>query len=290
MNASADLFNCVSDGYADSNGVCIHYVTLGSGPLVIMLHGFPDFWFSWRYQMAALADSFRVVAIDLRGYNLSDKPSGVDNYAISLLVGDVEAVIRHLGADKAVIAGHDWGGAIAWLFAMLRPEMTERLIICDLPHPRGLFRELAHNTEQQAKSQYARDFQQPGAEKKVTPESLVQITGVKDDVVTARYLDAFRNSDIEAMLNYYKANYPRPPYTEDTSPLVKIAPRVLMFHGLDDWALLPAMLNDTWDWLEQDLTLVTVPNAGHWVHWDAHALVTETMKWWLTCQAEAPKR
>ncbi len=111
----ADVFERVEHGYAVSDGgVKIHYATLGKGPLVVMIHGFPDFWYSWRHQMAALAESFQVVAIDQRGYNLSDKPKGVEQYDMRLLVGDVAAVIRHLGRDKATIVGHDWGGMVAW--------------------------------------------------------------------------------------------------------------------------------------------------------------------------------
>src|SRR5205807_7434651 len=129
------------DGFADSGGVKIHYVTSGKGPLVIMLHGFPDFWYTWRDQMPALAKHFQVVAIDLRGYNKSDQPTGVENYTVDKLVGDVDAVRKHFKEDRAVIVGHDWGGMIAWSYAMTHPEHMDRLIILNLPHPRGLLRE-----------------------------------------------------------------------------------------------------------------------------------------------------
>ena len=276
---AAGIDGRVKDGYADSNGVKIHYATVGSGPLIVMIHGFPDFWYTWRDQMAALSDNYQCVAIDQRGYNLSDKPKGVENYRLPLLVSDVAAVIKSLGRDKAIIVGHDWGGMVAWNFALMHPEMTDKLIILNLPHPRGLMRELAHNPEQQKNSQYARNFQQPDAASKVTAEALAR--RITDPEAHAKYLEAFQRSDIEAMLNYYKANYPREPYAEDTSPLVKVQAPVLMFHGLKDTALLAGALNNTWDWLDQDLTLVTVPNAGHWVQADASDLVSKTMKWWL---------
>src|SRR5260370_39735819 len=102
--------------------------------------------------MAALADSYQCVAIDQRGYNLSDKPEGVENYDVRLLVGDVAAVIRSLGKDKAIIVGHDWGGVVAWQFAINLPQMTDKLIILNLPHPRGISRELAKSWSQQAKN------------------------------------------------------------------------------------------------------------------------------------------
>ena len=277
---AASIDASVKHGYADSNGVKIHYASLGSGPLMLMIHGFPDFWYTWRDQMAALSDSYQCVAIDQRGYNLSDKPKGVENYDAKLLVDDVAAVIKSLGRDKAIIVGHDWGGMVAWRFAMIYPQMTDKLIILNLPHPRGLTRELAHNPEQQKNSQYARNFQQPDAAGKLTAEGLAR--RVSDPEVRAKYVEAFQRSDFEAMLNYYKANYPREPYTEDTSPILKVQAPVLMFHGLRDTALLSGALNNTWDWLDKDLTLVTVPNAGHWVQQDASDLVSKTMKWWLS--------
>ena len=162
----SDIESRVTNGYADSNGVKIHYASLGSGPLIIMIHGFPDFWYTWRNQMEALSDKFQCVAIDQRGYNLSDKPKGVENYQMRYLVGDVAAVIKSLGRDKAIIVGHDWGGMVAWQFALNLTQMTDRLIILNLPHPRGLSRELAHNPAQQKASQYARNFQQPDAASK----------------------------------------------------------------------------------------------------------------------------
>ena len=279
MSYAADIESRVTHGYADSNGVKIHYASLGQGPLIIMIHGFPDFWYTWRDQMAALSGQFQCVAIDQRGYNLSDKPKGVENYDVRLLVGDVVAVIKSLGKDKAIIVGHDWGGVVAWQFALNLPQMTDRLIILNLPHMRGLSRELAHNPEQQKNSQYARNFQQPNAASKLTAEQLA--FWVTDPAAKAKYIEAFKKSDFEAMLNYYKRNYPREPYTEDTSPVVKTQMPVLMFHGLGDTALLSGALNNTWDWMGKDLTLVTIPGAGHFVQQDASDLVSRTMNAWL---------
>lgn len=277
--SAADIEERVKHGYADSNGVKIHYATVGTGPLVVMIHGFPDFWYTWRRQMDALSDSYQCVAIDQRGYNLSDKPKGVENYRVGLLVADVAAVIKALGRDKAIIVGHDWGGMVAWTFAMTNPQMTDKLVILNLPHPRGLMRELAHNPQQQKNSQYARNFQQPDAASKLSAEQLARF--VADDTSRPKYIEAFQRSDIEAMLNYYKANYPREPYVEQSGPVVKVQAPVLMFHGLKDSALLPGALNDTWEWVDKDLTLVTIPNAGHWVQQDAPDVVSRTMKWWL---------
>ena len=258
----------------------IHYATAGdSGPLVVMIHGFPDFWYSWNEQIKALQSTHRVAAMDLRGYNRSDKPKGLENYAIPKLVSDVASVIRDMGEKKAVIVGHDWGGMVAWQFAMMQPEMTDRLIVLNLPHPKGLNRELANNPDQQRNSQYARNFQQPDAHKQLDAERLIR--WVKGEAKRAKYIEAMKRSDFESMLNYYKRNYPRPPYKEDISEPVRLNMPVLLIHGLDDWALLPGALNQTWEWLDSDLTLVTVPGAGHFVHHDKPDFINRTLKMWL---------
>ena len=210
----SDVFDRVTHGTATSEGgVKIHYASLGKGPLVVMIHGFPDFWYSWRHQMDVLAPNFQVVAIDQRGYNQSDKPKGVESYDMRLLVGDVAAVIRHLGRDRATIVGHDWGGVVAWQFAMNLPQMTENLVILNLPHPQGLMRELRTNPEQIKNSEYARNFQ------RLTPSDPTVFFGrpmnpqtlsgwVTDPAARKRYIEAFEKSDFDGMLNYYKRNYP----------------------------------------------------------------------------------
>ncbi len=276
-----DLEKQVEHGYADNNGVKIHYAALGDkkAPLIVMIHGFPDFWYTWRRQMEVLSKDYYVVAVDQRGYNLSDKPKGVEQYDMRLLVSDVAVVIRHCGREKAIIVGHDWGGAVSWTLAMYQPELVEKLIILNLPHPRGLARELANNPQQQKNSQYARNFQQPDAHLKLKAEQLA--SWVTDPEARKKYIEAFQRSDFEAMLSYYKRNYAREPYTEPTGPVVRVKAPVLMIHGLDDWALLPGALNNTWEWLEQDLTLVTVPKAGHFVQQDAPEVVNRTIRMWL---------
>ena len=240
-----------------------------------MIHGFPDYWYTWRKQMPVLAQDFQVVAIDQRGYNKSDQPEGVENYTADKLVGDVQAVIKHLGQDKAIVVGHDWGGMVAWMFAMTHPEMLDKLVILNLPHPKGLMRELRDNPEQQKSSAYARNFQKPDAAAALTAEALS--AWVKDPEDRKKYISAFQRSSIEGMLNYYKANYPRAPYDDSERTYPKIQCPVLMFHGLDDWALLPGALNDTWQWVEKDLTLITVPGAGHFIQQDKPEFVTNRM-------------
>lgn len=282
MNQQLNGQDKLTDGFAMSGDVKIHYVTAGEGPLVVMIHGFPDYWYTWRNQIPSLAKKFQVVAIDQRGYNKSDQPEGVENYRTEKLVSDVEAVIQHLGKDKAIVIGHDWGGMVAWMFAMTFPDLTDRLIILNTPHPNGLGRELATNPTQQKNSEYARQFQLPDAASKLTPDSIA--FWVTDDADRKKYVEAFQRSSIESMLNYYKANYPREPYELPTNVMPKVKAPTLVIHGLKDQYLLAAGLNGTWEWVEKDLTIFTVPDAGHFVQHEKPALVTNTIMGWLRQQ------
>lgn len=287
----SSILKDVKHGYADSDGVKIHYAELGKGPLVVMIHGFPDYWYTWRHQMEVLSKDYHVVAIDQRGYNKSDKPEGVENYTLKKLVGDVAAVIHHFGEEKAIIVGHDWGGAVAWQFAIHLPQMTDKLVILNVTHPNGMRRELATNPVQQESSAYAVNFinGKPSDPtilfgKPMTAENLAY--WVTDPEAQAQYIEAYKRSDFTAMLNYYKANYVRKPYEKawqdaQENPLPKLKMPVLIFHGLDDWAINAHGLNNTWEWLEKDMTLVTVPGASHFVQQDASEMVSTTMKWWL---------
>jgi len=157
--------------------------------------------------------------------------------------------------------------------------LVSKLIILNLPHPRGLRRELAHNPRQRMNSQYARDFLQEDAHLQLTPETLSE--WVKDPAARTRYREAFERSDFAAMVHYYKQHYPREPYQEDATPVITIQAPVLHIHGLEDKALVAQGLNNTWDWVQQSYTLVTIPHAGHFVQQDASDLVTRTMLNWL---------
>jgi len=281
-----DVMDRVRHHYVGSDGVAIHYAVLsgdgggGDAPLVVMIHGFPDYWYTWRDQMTALADAgYRVAAMDTRGYNRSDQPEAVDAYAVPFLVTDLGAVIADQGKERAVVVGHDWGGVIAWWSAMSRPDLVERLVILNLPHPKGLTRELANNPEQQRVSQYARDFQAEGSHEALSAEGLA--AWVEDPVARERYVDAFRRSSFRGMMAYYKANYPRPPYTEMPDPVAPVRVPVLQVHGLADPYLLAGALSGTWAWIEAEYTLLTLPGVGHFVQQDASERVTGAMLDWL---------
>lgn len=294
MPALADLHEQVTHGYADNNGVKIHYATLGSGPLVVMIHGFPDYWYSWREQMAGLADRYQVVAIDQRGYNRSDAPKDPAAYDMRHLVGDVAAVIRHFERDKATVVGHDWGGAVAWQVAFALPQMVERLIVLNLPHPKGMANAMIKDPSARANTQYAQKFRAGSPSDPDIffggPMTANSLAGWVSDVDARKhYVAAFERSNFDAMLNYYKRNYPPTPEPGAAVPETRIpqlAMPVLMFHGLRDTALPAAGLNDTWNWVDADYTLVTAPKAAHFVQQDAAELVTSTMRWWLDARRE----
>jgi pimeloyl-ACP methyl ester carboxylesterase len=144
--------------YAEVNGVRLHYVTAGTGPLMLFVHGFPEFWFEWRHQLEEFARDHQVVAVDLRGYNLSEKPAEVGAYRISQVAEDLRQLIGALGQEKAIVVAHDWGGSAAWYLASRHPEVIDRLVIVNAPHPATFARELANNPDQRAASDYIREM------------------------------------------------------------------------------------------------------------------------------------
>ncbi|NJL01772.1 MAG: alpha/beta hydrolase [Spirulinaceae cyanobacterium RM2_2_10] len=199
-----------------TNGIRLHYVAAGEGPLMLLLHGFPEFWYSWRHQIPEFAQAYRVVALDLRGYNESDKPQATRAYQMRELVEDVRGVITGLGYEHCVLVGHDWGGAIAWTFAYEHPELLQKLVVMNLPHPAKFTAALQSNPQQWLRSWYILLFQLPGL-----PEWLLQwdhyaaLTAVfRDQAVDKRAfteadLAAYRQAAakpgaLTAMLNYYR--------------------------------------------------------------------------------------
>lgn len=275
------------DRYADNSGVKIHYTAAGEGPLVVLVHGFGDTWHTWRPLMDTLDADYRVAAMDLRGYNLSDQPKGVEAYTYPHLTADIAAVIRAEGRQSAIIIAHDWGGGIAWRLASDHPELVDRLIILSTPHPAGLTRELATNPDQQRNSQYARNFMVPGAEKALSAEGMA--ARITDPAQRARYVEAYKRSDFTAMLNYYRANYPKDEAAAAEAnarslAMPKIKVPTLIIHGEKDTSLLAAGHNSAWTFIEADTTILMIPDAGHSVQEEAAPLVNRTIKDWLAAR------
>jgi pimeloyl-ACP methyl ester carboxylesterase len=284
----------VQDRFATgAGGVKIHYLASGKGPLVVLIHGYPDYSGSWARLTPALNDAYRVVALDTRGYNLSDHPDGVENYEMPKLVADVDAVIAAEGYRTATVLGHDWGGSIAWMYAFTHPEKLDNLIVLSTPHPILFMQQMQTNPAQQASSQYARNFQKEGSEAAMTAEGLAR--RIQDPAERARYVEAFSRSSFSAMMNYYRANYPRTvgpgakrPFVPDNPPQIPVP--LLIIHGMKDTALLAEGHAGTWNKAAQDTTIVMIPNAGHFVQNDAAPLVNGTIRNWLDLHRKAPAK
>lgn len=259
-----------------ADGTSIHYVASGEGPLVVAIHGFPDFHGSWDDLRPALDDAWRFAALDTRGYNLSGQPEGVENYDAAKLVEDVAAVIAAEGEQKAVIVGHDWGAFISWRVALTRPDLVDKLVIMSVPHPANMGRQLQAAPEN---SNYARNFQREGSENMLTAEGLAG--WVQDPEQKAKYVEAFSKSSFAAMMNYYRANYPSgdAPPAPETFPKIDVP--VLVIHGMQDQALLSMGHNDTWEHVSKDTSVLMIPDAGHFVQRDAADLVNATIRSWL---------
>jgi pimeloyl-ACP methyl ester carboxylesterase len=282
-----DVWDRVEHHYADNNGTKLHYVTLGEGEPVVFVHGFPDFWYSWRHQMKALAPHFKVIAIDMRAYNLSDKPEGIQHYKMEHLLDDIRAVIKDAGERQVTLVGHDWGGAISWHFTMRHQQQVERLIILNLTHPKGYSRVVSNPTaEQEANVQYARGFASSELSGDPVPEGVLSMREQGGNpLVGQRYREAFSRSSWDGMMNYYRANYAEMIADIDPETLPDITCPVLQFHGLQDTAVDKDGLRDTWNWVTQDYCLVTTPAAGHFIQWEAKDLVSQTMKFWLLARS-----
>ncbi len=283
--------------FADVNGVRLHYVEAGEGKLFLFLHGFPEFWYEWKRQIEEFGREFHVVAPDLRGYNLSSKPEGVDQYGLDLLLEDVRCLIRHLGADQCMLAGHDWGGFLAWTFAGIFPDMVEKLIIVNAAHPAIFLRELCHNPAQRQASQYMVLFRHsPEVEKMISADHFANFNalllepgiarGYFDENDRRAYLEAWSQPGaITAGLNYYRAAQLGP--LEDGSaipePLASMVNRLvikmptLVIWGEQD----PYIVIGNLEGLEKfvpNLQLRRVPDATHWVIHEKSALVNSSIR------------
>ena len=276
------------DGYADLSEVRLHYVEAGEGPLVVLLHGFPEFWFSWRFQLPALAAAgFRAVAPDMRGYNLSSKPAGVSAYDTERLAADVRELILERGAKSAHLVAHDWGGAVAWVTAMNHPEVVQRLAILNLPHPRRFLLGL-RRPHQLLKSWYMFFFQVPWL-----PERLMRLRrwwGFRTWALgSAARADAFTREDIDryieawsqpgaatATINYYRAVFRQTPRQALARLGVVQAPTLVIWGERDRYLSKELAEPDPAD-VPNLQRVVRLPAASHWVQHDEPERVNELL-------------
>lgn len=268
--------------YAEVNGLRLHYVAAGQGPLILFLHGFPEFWYEWRNLLPEFAKDHLAVAPDMRGYNLSAKPADLDQYRMKFLVDDVRQLAEELGHHKFVLVGHDWGGAVAWAFAIAHPELLHKLVIVNAPHPGVFARELLQNPSQQKATQYMLMFRSAQAEEKLAAGNyrlLLNVFGAEGGSVLSpeeqqAYIEAWSQPGaLTGGLNYYRANRAGPPgdspeestgnFAVDPNKLVVKVPTLVIW-GEKDTALLTGNL-DGLDQFVPDLTIRRIPEGTHWV-------------------------
>ena len=267
--------------FADVNGIRLHYVTAGRGPLIVFVHGFPEFWYEWRRQLVEFGRDHQAVAPDMRGYNLSGKPADLAQYRVPNMVEDLRTLAVHLGHERFVLVGHDWGGVIAWAFATAHPELLERLITINAPHPAIFAREIRENPAQQSASRYMLMFRSPEAEGLLSADNYAPLIEALSRDLGERFTAADRAAYREAWsqpgaltggLNYYRAagvgpsggdGAPARNVGSDVAhPIVRVP--TLVIWGERDHALLTGNL----DGLERfvpDLTIERIPDGSHWV-------------------------
>lgn len=264
----------LADRYADLGDVRLHYVESGSGRCVMFLHGFPEFWYAWRHQLVEFGATCHAVAPDMRGYNLSSKPEGLEPYRMRHLAGDVKALLRALNHERMILVGHDWGGAVAWATALMFPEIVERLVIMNAPHPAIFSRLLAENAQQIAASQYMTDFLDPSTEERLLANDAAEISkwivtygikkGFMNETDGARYRAAWQMPGaMTAMLAYYRAQAESKGAPGDAEALTVRVPTWVLW-GMKDRALTPANLEGLENYVP-DLRIVRADDADHWV-------------------------
>jgi len=280
----------MNETYVRVNGIRLHCVTAGSGPLMLFLHGFPEFWYEWKEQLREFSKDHLVVAPDCRGYNLSDKPLSLDAYRVPALLEDIRGLADHFRESKKfTLVAHDWGGALAWAFAMVHPEYLEKLIIINAPHPVIFQKLLAGDLEQQQASQYMLLLRSPSAEMQLSAGNyafLVQIVlsellrcGKLTEADKEEYLKAWSQPGaLTGGLNYYRANEVGPPAPPEVEKeigasaekflldpgLAIVRVPTLVIWGEKDIALTVKNL-DGLEKLVPQLTVKRVPDGSHWV-------------------------
>ncbi len=291
-----------------TNGIRMHYVIqeppgevgeTQNAPLIVLLHGFPEFWYSWRYQIPFLAElGYTVVAPDLRGYNETDKPRTAAGYRVSNLLRDIVGLIKGLGREKAIIVGHDWGGALAWAFAMRYPQMTERLIVLNAPHPWAFQRELK-TVKQLRKSWYIFFFQLPWLPEaalsynhaeaigRMIYAAAVQKVAFPPDVLDNYRAAMSKPGALTAAINYYRETFRRGSYVTPGAGSSRggrqqtlISAPTLLIWGEQDIALDIALTQGLEQWVP-NIQVRRISDSGHWVQQERPDAVNDFIKEFL---------
>ena len=282
----------IHHGFADVGDVRLHYAECGTGEdLVILLHGFPEFWYSWRHQLPVLAERYHVVAPDMRGFNLSDKPAGIKNYRVDLLVEDVLGLIKFFGKKKAAIVAHDWGAGVAWALAQRHPEAVSKLVAMQVPPPAAW--RANFTLRQMRRSWYMFFFQLPrlpewwaGANDFARVEKMYRETSVRPDAFTdsdiAVYKEALRRPEaLRSALNYYRANVLKSLFrgggeiTNERDGRVRVP--TLFIYGEQDVPIIPETVRGVDRFVDAPYRELRIPDSGHWVQNEAVAEVNAAL-------------
>jgi pimeloyl-ACP methyl ester carboxylesterase len=267
----------MEEKYIESNGVKLHTIIIGKGEPLFLLHGFPDFWYGWKNVISELKDRFKLIIPDMRGYNLSDKPLGVENYTIDVLIDDIKGLIESLGYLSVFLAGHDWGGVVAWAFAEKYSNLVKKLAIINAPHMKIFQKKLQNDKDQQKASFYIFEFLKPNGEQFVIKDNFKWLkwavfSGVENkhgfsEEDKQKYIEAWSQPNaILSGVNYYRANIS----FKDWSGKVSVP--TLVIHGMKDIAVLSGVLDDLGKYVE-NLEIIRAEKSSHWVMHDEPELV-----------------
>ncbi|ESP05421.1 hypothetical protein LOTGIDRAFT_181264 [Lottia gigantea] len=274
--------------YVQLKNVKLHYVANGEEgkPLMLFVHGFPEFWYSWRYQLREFARDYRVVAVDQRGYNDSDKPPGVSNYQVKHMVEDLKQLISALGYKSCVLVGHDWGGAISWVFAGDHPNLVEKLIIMNCPHGAAFPKYIQKNRSQFWKSWYMYFFQLPWLPELYCRSSdfdffqlafTSKAMGVQSGIIKPEDIEAYKYAfskpeTLTSAINYYRAAFR---YGSRRRPKVESKTKIIW--GCKDGALERGLAEASKEYVN-DVTITYIEEASHWVQMDQPQKVNQIMR------------
>ncbi len=277
-----DFFKEIKDVYIDTNGIKLHTIVIGSGEPLILLHGFPEFWYCWKSVIPGLKEKFKLIIPDMRGYNLSDKPNDVKKYKMEYLIGDIKGLIEELNLKRVYLAGHDWGGLVAWAFAEKYPELLKKLIILNAPHPKIFQKSLRTDKKQQKASSYIFEFLKPNGEKKLYEDDYRTLKkAVFEDMFNKtnftefdkeKYIEAWSQPGaILGGVNYYRANTS----FDEWTGIIELP--TLVIWGMKDVALLPQQLEGLSDYVK-NLKIVRSENSSHWITHDDPDLIISSIK------------
>ncbi|PSB24552.1 alpha/beta fold hydrolase [Stenomitos frigidus] len=274
--------------FVETNRIRLHYVTQGDGELVLLLHGFPEFWYAWRFQIPALARHFKVVVPDLRGYNESDKPAS--GYDLDTLSADIQGLIESLGYARAHIVGHDWGGTIAWHLAQKFPQYLNRLAILNAAPPQRFLQEMVGNLDQLRRSWYVLAFQVPGIPEWLIQQNLKEFLnnllqgqavrkGAFSNEETKLYQSALEKPGaLSAALNYYRQMLSPWSWLKEfgRTPNLVTAPTLVLW-GEEDSLLSQNLIKELDQFVQAPFRLTLVPHCGHWIQQEAPQTVNREL-------------